>query len=169
MLFGNAVIFSQPPFGLAPEVLDAVDMIFLVGKQFAVIDAEVMELRDIDGVIRFPAIGIDDGIGLYLAVDDRHQARAGRVRDDLGVDLAAALENAEDGDLAGGAAPAIAFAVAAEIALIQLDLAVERTFIVQFASDHLTQFMIIKRRRMPVDAHQFRRRSGRNTTDKQIQ
>ena len=47
MGFGNAIIFSQMPFGLIPEILDAIDVIVFVNKGSAVINAIRLELRDI--------------------------------------------------------------------------------------------------------------------------
>jgi len=39
------------PFGLIPKVLDAIDMTMLVCKDFVVIDAVVLKLRHIQGIV----------------------------------------------------------------------------------------------------------------------
>ena len=41
MLLRNTVKFTQVALGLVPEVLDAVDVVFTVGKEFGVIDAQM--------------------------------------------------------------------------------------------------------------------------------
>ena len=47
-----AVESSQMAFGLVPEALDSVDVVFLVGEQLGVVDAQVPELGDIEYVVR---------------------------------------------------------------------------------------------------------------------
>ena len=63
------------------------------------------------------------------------------------MDFAAALEDAEDRDLAGCAAPAFTLANAAKIAFVHLDKPFERQAILQLPSDDLTKPM--KRNRRP--------------------
>jgi hypothetical protein len=63
-------------------------------------------------------LGIDDRIRNDLPPDDRKERVLADIGDHHGGDLAAALEDAEDGDLAGCAAPAFAFANAAKIAFV---------------------------------------------------
>ncbi len=43
MLFGNTVKFTQVPLGLIPEVLNAVDVVFPIGKELGVIDPQMPE------------------------------------------------------------------------------------------------------------------------------
>ena len=56
MLPGNTVEFLQMTPCLVPEVLDAIDMILLVCKEFGVVDATVLEFRYIQHIVALPAI-----------------------------------------------------------------------------------------------------------------
>jgi hypothetical protein len=40
----NTVEFAHIPFGLVPEILNAVDVIMTLRKEFGMVDAEVMEV-----------------------------------------------------------------------------------------------------------------------------
>ena len=51
VLPGNAVIPAQVPFRLVPEVLNAVDVVIPVGKEFRMIDPHMVEVSDIELVI----------------------------------------------------------------------------------------------------------------------
>ena len=76
------------------------------------------------------------------ARDDREGRFRSRVWDDHRMDLAASLEQSEDGNLAASAAPPFALAVAAEITLIDLHLAAKQLgrLLIQALSDHFPQF-----------------------------
>ena len=56
----DAIESTQMAFGLVPEVLDSVDVVFLVGEQFGVVDAQMLELGDIEHVIGTERVGVDD-------------------------------------------------------------------------------------------------------------
>ena len=120
---GQALELCQPDLCQPPEALDAVD----VDSSFAelipgMIDAEVTVAEIDEPVVAAPAIGVDDGTGVHPAADDALQGRPRAVRDNLCVDLALALEDAEDDGLAVGAAPASALDPARpEEALVDLD------------------------------------------------
>ena len=55
-----AVVAPQVSLGLVPEVFNSVYVIMFVSKQFRVVDAVVMELRNIQNIIGSEAISIDD-------------------------------------------------------------------------------------------------------------
>ena len=44
MVLCDAIVTSQMPFSLVPEVLDPVDVISVFGKQFGMVDADMMEV-----------------------------------------------------------------------------------------------------------------------------
>ena len=44
MVLWDAIVAPQMPFGLVPEVLDPVDVISVFGKQFGMVDADMMEV-----------------------------------------------------------------------------------------------------------------------------
>jgi hypothetical protein len=43
LILGNTVEFAHLPFGLVPEILDAIDMVMAVGDYLRIVDAEVVE------------------------------------------------------------------------------------------------------------------------------
>ena len=44
MVLWDAIVASQMLFSLVPEVLDHVDVISVFGKQFGMVDADMMEV-----------------------------------------------------------------------------------------------------------------------------
>lgn len=46
ILFFDAVESTQMTLRLIPEILDSTDMILLIGKQFRVVDSQVMKFAD---------------------------------------------------------------------------------------------------------------------------
>ncbi len=70
VVLGDAVVAAEMPFGLVPEILDPVDMVAALGKEFRVVDPDVMEVRYIENIIGPEAVRIDDAIGPYLALGD---------------------------------------------------------------------------------------------------
>ncbi len=55
-----SIISPQMPLCLAPEILDAIDMVSTQGKMPAVINAFMMEFRDIQLVVSVPGIAVND-------------------------------------------------------------------------------------------------------------
>ena len=55
MLLGNTVKFTHMTLGLVPEVLNAIDVVGLVCKQFGMVDTEVFKVRYIQHVIALPS------------------------------------------------------------------------------------------------------------------
>lgn len=105
MFFRDSVVPMQPPFGLLPEVFSAIDTVLLAGNQLAVIDSGVVESHHIDGIIGFSIIGIDDRIRLYFMGDNRGESFTGSFENNLGINFAAALEQAEDWNLPAALQP----------------------------------------------------------------
>ena len=86
------------------------------------IDAEVAIAEIDEAVVAAPAIGVDDGARVHPAADNLLQDGLRAVRDDLGIDVARPLEDAEDDGLAVAAAPPLALHSARpEEALVNLD------------------------------------------------
>ena len=102
-LGGNAIELGEPSFGVAPERLNAVDVVFAPCEfVVAVVDPEVLVKADVDqAVIATPTIGMDDGARVDLAPDHCLQRGFGAIGDDFGVDLALAFQDTEDDGLAG--------------------------------------------------------------------
>ena len=60
---------------LVPEILNTVDVILLVYKELGMVDPKVFKVRNIQDIIAFPTVGIDDAIRHDLALYDRIQSR----------------------------------------------------------------------------------------------
>ena len=58
----NTVEFAHVALGLVPKILNSVDVILLVCKEFGVVDPEVMEIRYVQHIVTAPAIRIYDAI-----------------------------------------------------------------------------------------------------------
>lgn len=150
MLFRDAVVFAQIAFGLVPEILYAVDVILAFGKDVAVIDAAVMEQRDIENIVAGVAIGIDDGIRQDALLHGIQEGIGCRVGDHLRVDFPAALQDAEHRNFSCRAPATLAFADAAEITFINLECALLRKNIRQLSGNDFAQLLIKQRRGMPI-------------------
>ena len=55
-----SIVSSQMTLGLAPEVLDLIDVVSSLGEMPAVIDALMMELGHIELVVGMPGIAVND-------------------------------------------------------------------------------------------------------------
>ena len=89
MLFGDTVKFAQVALGLVPEVLDAVDVVFPGGKELGVIDPQMAEAGNIQGIVAGEGITIDDGVRHDPLLQDGQQGRRLGVGDDHRIDLPA--------------------------------------------------------------------------------
>mgnify|MGYP003711038995 CR=1 FL=1 len=103
------------------------------------IDPNVVEVRYVEHVVACPGVRIDDAIRHDHTVYDGHQGVRAGVGDHLGVDLAAALEDAEDGNLAGGATATLPLSFATEVTFIGLDLTGQGRGFVQLPSNDRAQ------------------------------
>ena len=123
--------------GVAPEAFDAVDVAASSGLAgelaLAVIDTPVLLVPQVDqAVVTSPAVGVDHAATRDFASNRPLQHGFRAVRDDLGVDLARAFEDAEDRRLLPGAAAGLALDAAwPEVALVDFDGPGERA--VEFA------------------------------------
>ena len=129
VLLANAPQPRQPHFDHAPKALDPINVPVAFGELvLGVVNPVVAFVAPIDqGVIGRPAIGIDGAVGVDSSLDHSFEGRPGGVRNDLGIDLALAFEDAKDNDLFAG--PATLFApdpAGAKIAFVDLNLAFER-------------------------------------------
>src|SRR5579862_2550324 len=82
----------------APEVLDAVRVYATIDIAFGVVDRAVRE-PDAEPVVRRERVGVDHRAIRDGVLDTGAQCRGLRVRDDLGLDLAAAFDHPEHGGL----------------------------------------------------------------------
>lgn len=139
MLAGDAVVASQMPLGLVPEVLDAINVVEVVREQLGVVDADMVELRDVQHVVGSEAIGVDDRLRPDLFANDRKKRSGRGIWDDDDMHLAAPFQQSEHRHFAPGATSTLALAMAAEIALVNLDLSAHQARVAggQLLEDHL--------------------------------
>ena len=144
LLRGDAVELMQPRLGVAPEALDAVDVMCAAHELVsAMVDPEVFRAADIDqAVVAPPPVLVDDGFEGDAPADNGLQSSLFSVGHDLRIDLALTLEQAEDTGLAGGPAAALAaHASGAEVGLINFDLPRgERRLALAFLGDAPSDF-----------------------------
>lgn len=113
------------PLRLIPEVFDPLDGVAPLGEFLRGVDPEGLERRNVEHVVGLVAVAVDDAVWDHFLLDDAYEGLALGVRHDLGVHLAAALQEAENGRFSSGTAPALALADAAEVAFVDFDLALE--------------------------------------------
>ena len=58
MSLRNTVEFAHVPLGLVPKILNPVDVILLVSKEFGIVDPKVMEIRYVQHIVTAPAKGV---------------------------------------------------------------------------------------------------------------
>ena len=97
MCLGSPLNFASRTYCQTPEAFDAVDLDSSFAELIVgMIDAEVAIAEIDQTVVAAPAIGVDDGAEIHPAADDALEGWPRAARDDLGVDLALTLEDAED-------------------------------------------------------------------------
>ena len=62
MLLGNTVKFTEVTLGLVPEILDAVDVVFTSSKELGMVDPQMPEAGDRQGIVAGQGVTIDDGV-----------------------------------------------------------------------------------------------------------
>ena len=75
MLFRNTVEFTHVALGLVPKILNPVDVIALVCKEFVMVDPKMMEIRYVQDIVTAPAIRINNAIRNDFPFDDWQQGR----------------------------------------------------------------------------------------------
>jgi|TARA_B110000881_G_scaffold189249_1_gene179724 hypothetical protein len=70
----DTVEFAHVALRLVPKVLNPVDVVLLVCKEFGVVDSKVLEVRNIQYVVGFPAVPINNAVRDDLAFDNRDQS-----------------------------------------------------------------------------------------------
>ena len=103
------------------------------------IDPDVAKVRNVERVAACPGTRVDDDIWLDHAVYDRHPGLRACVEEHLSVDLAAALEEAENESFASGVTATISLSFATKTTFIGLNLAVQGRRLVQLPDNDLAQ------------------------------
>lgn len=74
MPFGNTVKLAHVALGLVPKILNPVDVILLVCKEFRMVDSEVMKIRNVQYIVGSPTVRIDNAVRNDLTLDNRDQS-----------------------------------------------------------------------------------------------
>ena len=136
-VFWDAIETSEMSFSLVPEVLDAIDVIDLLGEVFGVIDALMMKAFNVQSVVADEAIGINHAVGLHVRLDDREQRRFASIWDHLSVDLSTAFEDAEHWHFATCTATPFAFPLPTKVTLVQLNRTTQNLCTTLILNDNL--------------------------------
>ena len=157
-MFCNAIELGQPPLGVAPEALDAVDMRSVVGEFiFPMLDAQMLFVTDIDqAIVASPSVGVHHRVLADAAANDFLQGLLATIRDDLGVDLSVSFEDAKDNGLACSTSATFApNAFGAEIGFVDFDFPPEGVLSFTMLGDAATQFQVNAVNRAKADAGQL--------------
>jgi hypothetical protein len=120
--FRDAMMFDQPFLGIGPEAFKAVDVDLARAEAPLMIDLQMAIAAEHQCIVAAEFIGINDAAASHH-LDCHIQENLGRdLSNDLDFDQPLTLENAENRDFAGRPASTMAFASAAEVGLIGLDL-----------------------------------------------
>ena len=157
-MFCNAIELGQPPLGVAPEALDAVDVRSIVGKFIpSVLDAQVLFVTHIDqAVVPSPAVGVHHRIQADAAANGFLQGLFATIGDNLGVDLSVSFEDAKDNGLAGR--PPASFtsnAFGSEVGFVDFDLPGKRRLRFAMLGNTATEFEVNTVDRAKANAGQY--------------
>ena len=66
----DTVVAAEMTFRRVPEVLDAVDVVAVLGEELGVIGADVVKVRDIEYVVNLEVVCVGNPVGPDLALND---------------------------------------------------------------------------------------------------
>ena len=125
MFLFDAIESAQMTLGLAPKILDAVDVIVSLGEVFGMVDTNMVEVGNIQRIVDSQSVSIDNAVGAYLLLDNWHNGLPFCIGDNSGVNLSLALEKPKDSHFASRSTTSLALARPAEIALVGFHFPVE--------------------------------------------
>lgn len=160
-VFGDAVESSQMTFGLVPEVLNPIDVVLPVGKAFRVVNADMVEIRDIQGIVARESVRVDDAVREDHPLHDREQGGGAGVGDHDRKDPASSLQQPENRDFARCSTATFSFPGSTEVALIDLDFASKGRGLLHFIGNDFAQAGEECRCGVAMDADDLSRRPGR--------
>ena len=125
MIFGNPSIIIQDMFGVTPKPFNAVDVVLAaIGKGFAMIQPMVLS-QPFQGIVTAESVRAIDRPLSRMLPDVRHQFIGGYSFHDFRVNPPVALQKTEYNAFSGRSSSAPAFAPAAEICLVDFNLALK--------------------------------------------
>ena len=143
VIFGNTPIVVQDMLGVTPKSLNTVDVILAtIGKCFAVVQPVVFPPA-LQRIVTAEGICVIDRPFSGMLSDMTHQLVSGHLFHHLGVHPPVALQKAEDNAFPRSASSSFTLAPAAEVRLINLNLALELArFQFSHMVDRLAQALI---------------------------
>ncbi len=120
----HPTIRVEPVFGVAPEALDAVDVVPPLGAAFLLAHDDMVTLNPQAG-IGLSVVGVVKAARGGMGTHQRNDLLGVARRDREGLDPAVALHDAHDQHLAGGAPAALALAEAPKDRFITLNRSVK--------------------------------------------
>jgi len=99
LVFWYALKFSQAMLRVAPETLNAVNMVAKTGRKFTlpVVDTKMLLVVQVDqAIITTPAVGVNNALYVGLTSNNGLQRNGFGIRNDFGVYFPIALENTEN-------------------------------------------------------------------------
>lgn len=121
----DAIIALQFGLGIAPEVLDAVDVPAAGGEAFAMVDAVVPVALGDQPIVAGTLVRVDGAALGHLLADHSPKRLPREVRHGAGVHLAASLQEPKDGHVARSTPAPQSLPVPSEIGFVRFDLSVE--------------------------------------------
>ena len=91
VLLFDAIKAAQVALGLVPKVLDAIDVVPVLGKARGVVDSPVMKLTNIECILGPERVGVNDAIGTHLLLNNWQQGLGPGIRDNGRTHLATPL------------------------------------------------------------------------------
>ena len=139
MSLWDTVEFAHVALRLVPKVLNPVDVVLLVCNEFGVVDSKVLEVRNIQYVVGFPAVPINSAVMDYISFDNSDHSFLGRIYNNLRVDPSPSYQQAKYRGFPGCAPSAFPLTVASKITFIHLDFTTKHGFVFSFQlqSDNL--------------------------------
>ena len=153
---GESPVLCQACLGVAPEGLDAVDVVGASGELvLAVVDSEVAFVADVDEpVIALPTVSMNNTLISHSALDNRFQSFSGAIFENIGVNFAAPLKQADNGNFTTRAPTSLpSDAACAKVAFIDFNAPFERCLPVAFLGDPDPDRLQMAVNAGPVDAH----------------
>jgi len=138
-VLGDAVEPFQVSFGLVPEVLNPIDMVVSVGKALRVVDANMVKIRDIQGIVAREPVGVDDAVRENHPYHDRKQGVGAGIGNHHRKNPTSTLQQPENWNLSCRTASTFSFPGASEIALVNFHFASERGCLFHFIGNDFSQ------------------------------
>ena len=98
-VFGNTIEFKHMTLCLVPEILDTIQVIMPVSKELWIIDPKVPKVLDIQDIVAFPTVGVDNAIRKNLLFNDWDLCSRGSIGNDLPINLSTTLKQPKYRDL----------------------------------------------------------------------